>query len=221
MPTTCGVGRAADGWRRAECTKRSTKPHASGPAKHRVPRLLAAPRYRNGCAVLLGRAWLRSAVATERSNERGVAAQRFAQARGTAAFGHGDDIQVVQKKQRETLSCWERRCRMRWQAPAPSHHKYTDRRRGRRVQAKASLPRVCRGKQPGTPTRRWRGRARWQHEAIRPSSRLQRKLVRPGGLIEAARIAPGERAGDQATKGVASCTAPHSAARLLQRREAS
>ena len=32
--------------------------------------------------VLLGRAWLRSAVATERSNERGVAAQRFTQARG-------------------------------------------------------------------------------------------------------------------------------------------
>ena len=65
--------------------KRSTKPHASGPhrlgappparftskndqplrarpAKLRVSRLLAAPHYRNGCAVLLGRAWLRSAA---------------------------------------------------------------------------------------------------------------------------------------------------------------
>ena len=39
---------------------------------------------------------------------------------------------------------------------------------------------------------------------------------RPGGLIAAARIAPGR--GQQATKGVASC---NSAARLLQRREAS
>ena len=58
------------------------EPLRARPAKLRVPRLLAAPRYRNGCAVLLGRAWLRSAVATERSNERGVAAQRFAQARG-------------------------------------------------------------------------------------------------------------------------------------------
>ena len=64
------------------------------------------------------------------------------------------------------------------------------------------------------------GSAKQHGQAIRPSSRLQRELVRPGGLIEAARIAPGERAGDQATKGVASCNALHSAA-LLQRREAS
>ena len=43
------------------------QPLRARPAKLRVPRLLAAPRYRNGCAVLLGRAWLRSAVATESS----------------------------------------------------------------------------------------------------------------------------------------------------------
>ena len=50
-------------------TTRSTKPHASGP--HRPPVSQARTT-----------TWLRSAVATERSNERGVAAQRFAQARG-------------------------------------------------------------------------------------------------------------------------------------------
>ena len=66
----------------ASFTSKNVQPLRARPAKLRVPRLLAAPRYRNGCAVLLGRAWLRSAVATERSNERGVAAQRFAEARG-------------------------------------------------------------------------------------------------------------------------------------------
>ena len=83
------------------------------------------------------------------------------------------------------------------------------RRRGQRVQAKASLPRVRRGKQPGCGVELG-GSAKQSGQAIRPSSRLQCELVRPGGLIEEARIAPGERAGDQATKGVASGNAPHS-----------
>ena len=59
--------------------------------------------------------------------------------------------------------------------------------RGQRVQAKASLPRACRGKQPGTPshkrnarqeTRRWlRGRARWPREAKRPGNPSQLALA--------------------------------------------
>ena len=61
------LSRAADGWRRAECpeahqailgappparfTSQNDQPLRARPAKLRVPRLLAAPRYRNGCAV--------------------------------------------------------------------------------------------------------------------------------------------------------------------------
>ena len=55
----CGPGRQSSGYR-ASLRRRATA--------------MAVPSS--------GRAWLRSAVATERSNERGVAAQRFAQARG-------------------------------------------------------------------------------------------------------------------------------------------
>ena len=48
---------------------KNDQPLRARPMKVRVPRLLAAPGYRYGRAVLIGRTWLRSAVATERSND--------------------------------------------------------------------------------------------------------------------------------------------------------
>ena len=72
--------------RRAECpeahqaiclTSKNDQPLPARPAKLRVPRLVVAPHSRNSCAVLLGHAWPRPAVATEQRAWRRSTALRL------------------------------------------------------------------------------------------------------------------------------------------------
>ena len=109
-------------------------------------------------------------------------------ARRARAIGHGDDIQVIQESSEklsrpELLGGLHQRRVLRkgkQDRPTTSTPTAAHRGHGQRVQAKASLPRVCQGRQPGTPshkrnarqeTRRWlRGRVRWQREAKRPGN---------------------------------------------------